>query len=712
MARIGRYELLGVLGQGSMGKVYEAQPDGGGPRVALKVLTEPDLEFMERLRREAEILRRLDGRANILRCHDVGEERGRPFFVMDLVRGGTLADALRTGQISAAEACRVVAKVAYALHAAHEVGVVHRDVKPSNILLGGDGMPWIADFGIAKDSKNRSLTESGVLIGTIAYMAPEQIDSRLRIDRRTDVYALGGILYAVFAGRTPFSGPTTELLQKILREAPAPLTSLRADMDPRMDAVCRKALAKAPDDRFATAADLARAIEAALAPAPARSRAALALGAATAGVLVVAAAFALGRASKAASPERVTAPLEAGAARPATDAPRDLVDEACLVLRAGVPLDMGRMDALARAASEAPVSTLAKTLPFLRARTALLERDLDTAARLIVLLPEGAARSLLDAELAAANGDWEDAFRILDAAGAATVPWSEPVESKRWLALARASEVASPPHAAKAYARAARAILRARPDDVVPAAALAERAFTLDGVTARAELGVSLAFVLSRAANALLEQDGPTPASIRLARRQLLVARLVRPELNLATGAAHLVRLAQSPDARIRSAARPWGHFAGPLSRGPRAQSLDKLVADAKTDADCTRLTRLLFRPPEFFPGLTAPAVREAFADLLIQRPDRGLLWVGFTLAAITVGRFGEAHAALDNAAAWTDYPRERPICSEVLAAQEAGMAFEPPPPSGEGEPPFLALFGGPGMDGDPGDEEPHGPPR
>src|SRR4051812_9357839 len=106
MVRVGSYELVGIIGRGSMATVYEAQPVAGGPRVALKVLNEADLELMERLRREAQILRRLDGQANIVRYHEMGEERGRPFLAIDLVRGGTLADALRVGRITTADACR------------------------------------------------------------------------------------------------------------------------------------------------------------------------------------------------------------------------------------------------------------------------------------------------------------------------------------------------------------------------------------------------------------------------------------------------------------------------------------------------------------------------------------------------------------------------------------------------------------------------------
>jgi serine/threonine protein kinase len=262
--RIGRWTLVRTLGSGAMGTVHEARLDSGPERFALKLLEDASPEHSARFIREQRLLEFLGRHPNIVRFRDAGEERGRPFLVMDLLSGGTLAERLKKEQISREAACAALVLVARALHFAHEAGVVHRDVKPSNILFDGAGKPFVADFGIAKvllDSGK--LTASGTTIGTAAYMAPEQVDTSLgAVDRRSDVYALGAVLYEVLAGRPPFEGPQVTLFKSALLDAPKPPSTIAKGIDPALEAVCLRALAKRAADRPQTAEEFARELEA------------------------------------------------------------------------------------------------------------------------------------------------------------------------------------------------------------------------------------------------------------------------------------------------------------------------------------------------------------------------------------------------------------------------------------------------------------------
>jgi hypothetical protein len=257
-----------------MGTVHEAKLESGPERFALKILTDATPELTARFVREARLLEFLSRHPNIVRFRDAGEERGRAYLVMDLLSGGTLAERLKKGGISREAACSALVLVARALHFAHEAGVVHRDVKPSNILLDDAGKPYVADFGIAKvllDSAK--LTASGTVIGTASYMAPEQIDPKFgTVDRRADVYALGAVLYEVLAGRPPFEGSDVSVFKKALLDAPRPPSAIVPGIDPSVEALCLRALAKRPADRPQTAEEFARELEAPAArPGPAFS---------------------------------------------------------------------------------------------------------------------------------------------------------------------------------------------------------------------------------------------------------------------------------------------------------------------------------------------------------------------------------------------------------------------------------------------------------
>ncbi|MBX3471078.1 MAG: serine/threonine protein kinase, partial [Planctomycetes bacterium] len=263
--RVGGYELLAELGRGGMGSVWRARSLALGREVALKLLTAPDdPELVERFQLEARAAARLR-HPNVVGVHEVGQDGRTWFLALDLVEGESLrARVTRDGPLSPREAARVVEAIGRALHHAHGHGVVHRDVKPHNILIAADGTPLLADFGLAKDAGADGLTVTGQVLGTPAYMAPEQaLGDLARVDRRADVYALGATLYEALTGAPPFAGATAmNILRQVIEDDPAPPSRRRPGLDRDLEAVVLKCLEKAPDARYDTAAqaadDLAR----------------------------------------------------------------------------------------------------------------------------------------------------------------------------------------------------------------------------------------------------------------------------------------------------------------------------------------------------------------------------------------------------------------------------------------------------------------------
>src|SRR5581483_9982290 len=203
---IGPYEVLEELGRGGMGVVYRARHAPTGALRALKVLAGPlDPEAVIRFRREAECLARVGG-AGIVAIHEQGVERGRLWFAMALVAGGSLRARLeQRGRLPWREAVALVVALARTLERCHAAAIVHRDVKPDNVLLDEEGRPWLVDFGCVRDAAARSLTETGASLGTLAYMAPEQLEGVV-VDARADVFALGVLLHELVAGALPFEG--------------------------------------------------------------------------------------------------------------------------------------------------------------------------------------------------------------------------------------------------------------------------------------------------------------------------------------------------------------------------------------------------------------------------------------------------------------------------------------------------------------------------
>jgi serine/threonine-protein kinase len=260
----GQYVLERELGRGGMATVWLARDLKHDRHVALKVL-HPDLAHWlgaERFQREIRLAARPQ-HPHILSVFDSGASRGQLWFTMPYVEGESLRERLRRdGRLPPAEAAQVAREAAQALQYAHERGAVHRDIKPENILLTPDGNTLVADFGIARtfEGESESLTATGLVLGTPNYMSPEQATGEQSIDGRSDVYSLGCVLYEMIAGRPPFSGPSARstIAMHLSRKAP-PLPPDAGASDALARAVAT-ALAKSPDDRFATAGDFAKAI--------------------------------------------------------------------------------------------------------------------------------------------------------------------------------------------------------------------------------------------------------------------------------------------------------------------------------------------------------------------------------------------------------------------------------------------------------------------
>jgi len=262
--KIGRYEIRSELGRGGMATVYHGYDPRFEREVAVKVLPpellHADPQFKLRFEREAKIIAQLE-HSSIVPVYDVGDEGGQPYFVMRYMNGGSLSERIKSKIMSVEDATKILAQIAPGMDEAHSKGIVHRDLKPSNILFDGKDTPYISDFGIAKLSQAQASSVTGsAIIGTPAYMAPEQASGET-VDGRSDIYALGIILYEMLTGRQPYEADTPMAVAIKHITDPVPhILEANPNLPNAIEAVIQAAMAKNKEERFATAGDLVEAL--------------------------------------------------------------------------------------------------------------------------------------------------------------------------------------------------------------------------------------------------------------------------------------------------------------------------------------------------------------------------------------------------------------------------------------------------------------------
>ena len=271
--KLGPYEIQSLVGAGGMGEVYRARDTRLDRTVAIKVLPDDRYaspELKQRFEREARAISALS-HPHICQLYDLGSQDGRDYLVMEYVQGENLADLLRKGPLPVPDVVKIGVEISDALEKAHRQGIVHRDLKPANIMLTRGGAK-LMDFGVAKSfaatgpdraaplatlTKSYQLTGEGTLIGTLQYMAPEQLEGK-QSDPRSDIFALGCVLYEMATGIPAFNGSTAaSAVASVMSSEPKPITAIEATHPPLLDRVIRTALAKNPDDRWQSAHDVA-----------------------------------------------------------------------------------------------------------------------------------------------------------------------------------------------------------------------------------------------------------------------------------------------------------------------------------------------------------------------------------------------------------------------------------------------------------------------
>ena len=260
--KFGRYEIKGEIGRGGMATVYHAYDPRFEREVALKVLPREmlhDVQFVTRFEREAKTIAMLEHPA-IVPVYDFGEEDGQPYFVMKYMTGGSLSDRMKNGPMSIQEAARLLTHIAPALDDAHKKGIIHRDLKPGNILYDQFNEPYISDFGIAKLTESQTNVTGSAIIGTPAYMSPEQAQGE-GIDGRSDIYGLGIILFELLTGQQPYHGDTPmSVVVKHITDPVPHILDVKPDLPPDIEVIIEKAMAKDRNERFQDVQSLADAL--------------------------------------------------------------------------------------------------------------------------------------------------------------------------------------------------------------------------------------------------------------------------------------------------------------------------------------------------------------------------------------------------------------------------------------------------------------------
>jgi serine/threonine-protein kinase len=264
--RIGRYKIIEEIGRGGMAAVFLAIDPLIRRKVAVKILAphvlKADPKFYDRFQQEAETIAALEHSA-VIPIYDFGHQDDLSYIVMRYMPGGTLAARLENGALPLEQVSYIMERVGSALAEAHEKGILHRDIKPANILFNGRNEPFLSDFGTAKNLQaNKGLTGTGVMIGTVEYMSPEQIQGIKTVDNRTDIYALGIVLYFMLTGVLPFTGDS--IISIVMAHLNNPVPSV-IDALPTLpapwDNILQQALAKEPEERYQTVDELVLAVK-------------------------------------------------------------------------------------------------------------------------------------------------------------------------------------------------------------------------------------------------------------------------------------------------------------------------------------------------------------------------------------------------------------------------------------------------------------------
>lgn len=272
LKQLGRYHILGELGHGAMGIVYKAEDPLLGRIVAIKTITlvtdeAERVEYEARFFQEARAAGGLN-HPNLITVHDIGREGDIAYMAMELLEGVELRDVMGRGEVPLRLALDIGAQAADGLAFAHERGVVHRDIKPGNIMLVRGRHAKVMDFGIARMRVSDVKTQTGAILGSPKYMSPEQVAGR-RVDHRADIFSLGVVLYELATGEPPFSAPNmAQLMQQIAGATPLPPSSVNAALPPMLDLILARALEKEPDARYQSAAEFAADLRACLAELP------------------------------------------------------------------------------------------------------------------------------------------------------------------------------------------------------------------------------------------------------------------------------------------------------------------------------------------------------------------------------------------------------------------------------------------------------------